>query len=335
MPEGAKYCPQCRQKNTDGRLTFRELLAQLAENIFSLDARIFQTIGALTIPGKLTESFFQGKHVRYYHPVRLFIFTGALMIAAITLTLPKDGVFEVGNGLQAMERKNSQKLLLEKLDSVVGQVKTTVALPESTAALDSVSAQIQRLEPKNVLDSIPLDELVIIGSPVTESPVALADVMALSPDSLCKKYHVTGLADRLALSQSIRVMRSPENFATYLIGNILWMMLIMMPMLALALKLVYVRRGYFYYEHLVFSFHIHTFIFLVIAVSVLIEAWLGDGIAPVGMVLSLVYPVLAQKRFYKQNWAKTIIKTLIVSVLYVFIFAMSFLAVTIVSAFLF
>lgn len=75
LPEGANYCPQCSQKNHDGRLSFREMAVEMVSTIFNLDNKIFRSFLALLVPGKLTVDYFEGKHVRYYHPLRLFLFT--------------------------------------------------------------------------------------------------------------------------------------------------------------------------------------------------------------------------------------------------------------------
>lgn len=83
----------------------------------------------------------------------------------------------------------------------------------------------------------------------------------------------------------------------------------LLPFFALLLKLLYVRRDYFYSEHLVFSIYYYNFFYFagslqVIANSIPILAW-STTIIGFWIVLYLLF---AMKRMYKQSWRKTILK---------------------------
>lgn len=333
LPPNAKFCSNCSQKNTDGRFTFRELMENFVDSIFSLDTRIFHTLGALAIPGKLTESFFKGQHVRYYHPVRLFILSGALLIATVTFTLPEEQVNIGDKFWEKREEHFQRKAFFQEMDSLRQAADT---LEISKVDFDSLGTQALRLHAENMLDSVPLGAVISLGETITENPmVSVDDIFALSPDSLAKKYNITSFWDRLTLEQNIRVVRSPSSFFLHLLGNSLWMVLVMMPMLALLLKLLYIRRSFLYYEHLIFSFHVHTFFFIWFTLVAMLHHFFGDQILIIGSLLSMLYPVLALKRFYKQSWWKTIAKYLAINVLYIFIAAASFVLGTFASIYLF
>lgn len=337
LSEGDKFCAACGQKNTDGRFTFRELMANLADNLFSLDARIIQTVSALIRPGKLTESFFQGKHVRYYHPVRLFIFSAAVLIAISSVVISKDELSTVDDGWQQRREYVEQQKLHAKVDSMLLDVKASTDDTLTLAAVDTFSARFKGPLPQFDLDSLPLGPIVHIGTDTRGSGTMMSfdDIVTLPVDSLCNKYGVEGIYDRFMIAQSIRIIRSPSGFIFHLIGNMVWMMLIMMPMLALVLKVFYIRSRFLYYEHLIFSFHIHTFLFLVTSVFLLLQFGVGGNVFWISVPILLVYPLLAIKRFYKQSWWKTILKSFIVSLLYLLILALSFMILIFGSMFLF
>lgn len=67
------FCPNCGQKNTDGKVSLHDLVHEFVHSIFHLDGKFFTTLRHLFIPGKLTVEFFSGHHKRYAHPVQLFI----------------------------------------------------------------------------------------------------------------------------------------------------------------------------------------------------------------------------------------------------------------------
>ena len=91
---------------------------------------------------------------------------------------------------------------------------------------------------------------------------------------------------------------------------------VLLPAFALLLKLFYVRQRRFYAEHLVFSIHLHSFAFLVIAVAALL---LYGPLVLAAILGILVHTVLALRRVYGQRWPITIVKSLGLSVTYLFL----------------
>ncbi|MCB0642390.1 MAG: DUF3667 domain-containing protein, partial [Phaeodactylibacter sp.] len=73
LPESAKYCSGCGQKNTNGKISVASVLGEVWSNLVNLDAKIFRTVPALFVPGKLTREFFKGRQRRYMHPFRIFL----------------------------------------------------------------------------------------------------------------------------------------------------------------------------------------------------------------------------------------------------------------------
>lgn len=96
---------------------------------------------------------------------------------------------------------------------------------------------------------------------------------------------------------------------------------LMLPAFALLLKVIYVRRDWYYSEHLVFGLHTHAFAFLVFSVvAVLGAAGVTAGPLGVAMIVSAVaiplYFLLAQKRVYGQGWMKTLAKAVVLGSVY-------------------
>jgi hypothetical protein len=102
-----------------------------------------------------------------------------------------------------------------------------------------------------------------------------------------------------------------ENFSKVLF----WLL----PFFALVLKLLYIRRDFYYSEHLVQTIYYYNFFYLAASVVMLIN--LVPGIEFVGTILGFwiyLYLLFAMKRLYKQSWGKTILKFLAFSFLFSF-----------------
>lgn len=101
-------------------------------------------------------------------------------------------------------------------------------------------------------------------------------------------------------------------------------MFCILPIFALLLKVLYLRREWYYSEHLVFGLHTHGFTFLVFT-AILLVSWLTGGagwtaIVIVGLSFSIpIYFYVAQKNVYGQGWLKTGFKAWMLGWLYLFV----------------
>ncbi|SVD96556.1 uncharacterized protein METZ01_LOCUS449410, partial [marine metagenome] len=67
------YCSKCGQKNV-GLLTFRVIINDFLDDIFSIDSRLFVTLKCLIFkPGYLTTEYWAGKRKKYLPPFRLYL----------------------------------------------------------------------------------------------------------------------------------------------------------------------------------------------------------------------------------------------------------------------
>lgn len=136
----------------------------------------------------------------------------------------------------------------------------------------------------------------------------LSEVYELELDSIYKKYEITSFRGRFMTQQLIRARKEPGKVIQSFIANTSWMILLLMPALALVLKLLYIRRKKFYVEHLIFLFHYHSAVFVAMTAYVLLfdflPIWLKAGIP----ILSFLFLLFAMKAYYHQGWLKTFLK---------------------------
>lgn len=337
LPPNSYFCPNCGQRNTDGRVTFGELAAHFFESLLNFDGRIFQTIAALAIPGKLTKNFFEGKHIRYYHPVRLFILSGALFIAILSIVTSKSKIDEVDKVWKNREESYFTKKIITEIDTLSLNIEQEIKEPIVAEAFDSLHIRFAKNHQSATKDSVEISDVVNFGNSGKKAAkkIALNDLINMNGDALADKYGVEGLWNRQIFLQNIRIQKSLKNFLFYTISNILWMVLLMMPMLALALKLLYIRHPYLYIEHLIFSFHTHTFLFLFYSLLLTIGMWVGYELLSWALLPIAVYLFLAIKRFYGQSWGKTILKFILVNIFYFGVIFIAMIIMAFVSVFLF
>jgi hypothetical protein len=92
LPDDANLCPSCGQKRTTGRVRLWDVLLEWFDSTFSIDARLLWTLLFLFNPGKLTNEYFAGRHIRYWTPLRLFLLTAAIYLGYASSVANEKGV---------------------------------------------------------------------------------------------------------------------------------------------------------------------------------------------------------------------------------------------------
>jgi hypothetical protein len=134
--------------------------------------------------------------------------------------------------------------------------------------------------------------------------------------------------NRYIIKQGLKFVRSDSKsigayFSDFMLNKASLVMFFMLPIFALLLKLVYVRRKRYYMEHLTFSLHIHSFAFLILLLMLLIERmYANEWTANIAVLIILLYGILAARRVYKQPWLKTLLKGVLLFLPYMICFAL-------------
>ena len=93
-------------------------------------------------------------------------------------------------------------------------------------------------------------------------------------------------------------------------SNLPNIIILLLPVFALALKLLYVRRNYYYVEHLIFGIHLHCLAFALFSIAFLVEWAFPDleELLNIVYLWFLIYAFVAMKRIYCQSWIRTFVK---------------------------
>ena len=125
-----------------------------------------------------------------------------------------------------------------------------------------------------------------------------------------------------------------QLFLLTLIKNLPYMVLACIPLFALVLKILYIRKRIFYIDHLVYALHIHTFAYLAIMLIVLATIGLNRSMPVLaGYIIGLLWItfaiqiLLSIRRVYRQGWFFTIFKFYAGGIAYLAVLAVA-LAIT-------
>ena len=302
--EGSKFCNHCGQKTRPGKLTLWEFFKIFFDTYFNLDSTVFRTIRDLFIPGRLTVRFFEGKRKSYFHPLRTFLLTAAFFIAILGGHLNKyvsteadklsKGVHEYFVKQETLSEIDSiqQTFFDENLECKTFNIQDTLRAKYKTQILDSLN--------QNITFQVNDGEGKRLNMKVEE-------IYSKSADELIEELELTDWDDKLGVRQMKKFVEDPDGLIRFFIGNMIWMTLLLMPTIALFLKLFYFRNGNFFVEHLVFSFHFNSFAFLLMGTIL----WIWDvdlKAISLGNFIIIIFLFLAMKLYYKQSILKTFLK---------------------------
>lgn len=322
----AQYCPVCGQKPTTGKVPLKSFLSEFIATTLNLDSSFFRTLSHLFIPAYLTKEFFKGRHVAFYRPLRLFFVTLVLLYAVLGAKY----FSRIELGLES-DNERLDYFISKQIDEKLPDVKRMICydtLPvQQQALIDSFTRGLQKNREYDFLLNLNISQ-------DSSEKISIADVYEMETDSLFRKYGIEGFIPKLMTLQLIQVRKDPEGAIQSFIANTSWMLLLIMPALALVMKLLYIRRKKYYVEHLVFLFHYHAAVFSALIVYFLLISYLPVWLLITVPTLCVLFLLLAMKRYYQQHIIKTTVKFLILIFTYQILLILFMLLTVTVSFFI-
>jgi Protein of unknown function (DUF3667) len=310
------WCAKCGQPAIEYRRSFRYVVADLLNEFLNWDSKFFTTIALLILkPWRLTNEFLAGKRVRYVNPLRLYLLASILFFFAVNFGTK--GIHFDPSKLDAKDRA--------ELES---DLKDADLPPEAREKLEAL-----------LRDSSPSPAPSTLANEPSPSPAPTASSDVASPQPAeskneQKKYGKIGERPFVVFDQSKSSTpferwieaRAKEKmgekgtkmglFISTLFSNLPYMMLCCIPLFALVLKVLYIRRRIFYIDHLIYALHIHTFFYTAIMLIVLATIGLNrfvPGEIAGGLItllwIAFVTQIFLSIRFvYRQGWFFSIFK---------------------------
>ena len=124
-----------------------------------------------------------------------------------------------------------------------------------------------------------------------------------------------GYFDDLVVRQSIRINRSDNTqVMVYVVQNLPLMMLLLIPIFALILKLLYIRRDQLYIKHLIHALHLHSYAYLIFGSIILFTIYLIENenvqsyLSIGAFAMVTIYSFISFLKVFSQHWFKTLVK---------------------------
>ena len=305
-----RWCSQCGQAAIDYRRSFRHVIVDVLDSFLNWDSKFFATIGWLIArPWHLTNQFLAGRRVPYVHPLRLYLLVSILF-------------FFVINYWAKSIHADPSKLSADDRADIAAELNDPDIPPAVKARIRGALEAKGRTQPEAQTSPSPQTAVTpqpsVIGSPApsVRSPSPSGDFRPLvqfdkPPSDKFEKWLEQRAKEKMGEHGSKMAL-----FITTLFSNLPYMMLCCIPLFALVLKVLYVRKRVFYIDHLVYALHIHSFAYLAIMLIVLITLGLTRSIpgAFAGWIIAALWITFAAqiflsiRRVYRQGWFFTVFK---------------------------
>lgn len=312
------FCHHCGQKDIPKRQTLGELWTNFISSFWSYEGKFFLTTKFLiTKPGFLAVEYNSGKRESYYHPARMYVFISFVFFLFFSMSSNLDGVVETGARVQldqediAELKEDHPELNIDSLFKIApGDSSKKWLVPQTL--LDSVN-KLNKKKKSNV------------GFSLTDSKFNTFQQYDSAQNTLPEDKRDNWFERKLNM-RNFELKKQYEDkdfgkeFGKAFLDNFSKVLFFLLPVFALLLKLLYIRRDYFYSEHLVFSIYYYNFFYLAGTLQILtghldhiaIFDWAGTLIG----FWILFYLLFAMKRMYGQGWGKTILKFMIFGFLF-------------------
>ena len=327
-----KFCPECGQNKEDD-LTLGVLFYNTISNYFSFDARFFRSfLPLMTKPGFLPKKFIEGKRLFYIHPAQVYLFVSVVFFfifsfyirdsrSSIDKAMKDDVVLNPKIG----KEKLNQILASDSVDvdSVIQQMRENMN-PQDSAVITSITNELKGVNFQNDslqekekdnkqwqmnfgFDEDKVDSLLAIGA----SDAEVYKAMGMAENA--------GFFKRKAYTQALKLYKERGVGAIWqtFFDSVPIAMFFLLPIFALLLKVFYSRKGR-YAHHLVFSFYFFSFLFAVMALVLGINRFfdIPDWLDFLLIMSTYFYLLIAIRKFYKQGWILSFIKSSVVSFLF-------------------
>lgn len=329
-----RYCPHCGQMNSTKKLKFDDFFNEFFSGLFAYDSRFNRTLRVLLFkPGKISKDYIQGKRTRYANPFRFYLSASILFFLLFGYSLEFDN-----DNLGPRDR-----------DSLNFDFNSPSAPAPPKMGLDSINKVIT--SPAVGLDSLKIDTVRTTYKDylVTQQEVDTMGTLDAFNSKISLYYHFqdeTGIYSSERALDSLKhnqttynnwlykkavdagtFWKNPRLFFDYFINKLPFFIFFYLPVFALFIWLLYIRRPFSYMEHLIFAFHVQTVFFVLYGLAILIQLITGGGV-PVTLAnfVFLFYLYKGMRNFYGQGRVKTILKFIVLNLIF---FTLAIIAVVI------
>jgi len=304
-----QYCGNCGQRARSRLISIWELVREAFGDLFELDSRLWQTLVPLIAhPGRLTKDYLLGRRARFMPPFRTYL------VLSVVFFL-----------VAFFDPREEFNLLYDPA-------------AESSGDADQPSGELR----EEVRKELEKEGIIINGDPVPRNPKE-GDEAGVNLNLSTGEGNVNCDVDDLRsadipewLSRRVTPERmlvmcervsADDGSALFdkLLDNVPAALFVLLPLMALVLKILYPLSKRYYVEHLLFVVHFHAFFFLILILQILFARFAGlvgipEDVSDIVLIGASIYiPVYlynSMHRVYGQGNFSTALKFLFLLISY-------------------
>ena len=330
------YCHSCGQKYEDNKPTMRGLIMTYFDNAFFWDPQFFKTFWMLIRkPGHLTNEYNAGKYISQEHPLKLNMFLLFVFVTLFVFFASADKMTDSVYGLTQDERVfagvqfNALVDNPEYVKKMEESSRDTILLKAPLFLAENYPQIISNIETKEDTGGEALDRWIAV------LPRVLIDdeIVVIDDDEY---YHFNKDSDigNNGLDLFNALWEEMVSITTQYFPMLL---LLTVPFLTFALRIVQRNSKMAGINHLIFALHFTAFLeSLMICVYILyLTISPSMNILQYAMIVSsCLYLTIAYRRVYESSWIKSVIKSLLISFIYFTILLLVLISIFFIACFL-
>ena len=345
-----RFCHVCGQENREPKETVWGLITHFFYDITHFDGKFFSTLKYLVLkPGFLPAEYIKGRRNSYLNPIRMYVFTSALFFIIFFSVYDPESMVKTTS---SSDSTSTTSVLRNLADSARRAAATNDAIASALELAHSREDSLDILSGvAQFVDTIPVDpadtaarkrgyrwQISSESTTLEQYDAKQASLPAKDRDGWLKrvlKRRTLVLKEKYG-NDGVALLKA---WTTTFVHQFPKLLFVSLPIFALILRLLYIRRRkqFFYVDHGIFSIHLYIFSFILLLVVMGVSGltnwsgwdWLQWLQLPIWLY-SLYYIYKAMRVFYKQGRGKTIVKFILLNLLamitIIFLFAL-FIAV--------
>ena len=350
-----RFCQVCGQENIEPKESFWHLVTHFVYDVTHFDGKFFSTLKYLLLkPGFLSHEYLRGRRASYLHPIRMYVFTSAFFFLIFFSLHKEEEVVKINKD------EPTAAELIKKLEKKEKELKTSLkdTLPAIARiplqkALDITEADLTLIKKdttaKNRLKTVGRNSNNVNILNISTKDTTYKSVEAYdSIQKLLPASEKDNWIQRRFAKQNLHLKEKYNNDGKAILEAILskfkhmfpQMLFVSLPLFALMLKLLYVRRrSFFYVNHVVYTIHLYCGTFIIILAGIfadyvvkLLQAKESGWVTGIFTLATMFFWYKSMRNFYEQRRAKTILKYILVFFMSCFIMVLLFTLFFIFSA---
>ncbi|MGB5818372.1 MAG: DUF3667 domain-containing protein [Saonia sp.] len=326
-----KYCPNCSQANSTKKLSLKDFFDEFFSSIISYDSKLLKTLSALLLrPGRITKDYVSGKRVSYTNPFRFLLSLAIVYFLMLSFSgdfsqldrygeegtdslLSPEGTSLTFTSNDIELNEDEKKEALKQLDSL-GIPKM---MEKATIDSDSIIMSDPKGHFKKLTDN-DLFKRLLLKQKFFQTVIQKKNIYTFQEASAT--FDVAETYENRAMFNTarsfLRALRQPGTFINDLMAKLPFLVFFFLPVFALFIWLIYIRKKYNYTDHLIFSFHNQSLLFILLIISFLADSIFKINSSGIFVLVFSFYLYRSMRKFYGQGRFKTIVKFMFLNTIF-------------------